>query len=181
MAEPNLIALSGDHAEFLAGGEFPVPVASTTQGGVPTITIEFKKFGVQLRFRPTVLSRGIINLKIEPEVSELDFSNAVAISGTVIPALTKRNATTTVELRDGQSFAVAGLIDLSKHQYDCAASVDWFCARPRSFVSQFVLSTERDRPRHYRDTTARCAGGAGSATRFAARACGFPQMMSTFS
>ena len=128
LAEPNLIALSGDHAEFLAGGEFPVPVASTTQGGVPTITIEFKKFGVQLRFRPTVLSRGIINLKIEPEVSELDFTNAVQISGTVIPALTKRNATTTVELRDGQSFAVAGL--LTAQNTNTIAQLPWIGSVP---------------------------------------------------
>jgi len=110
LAEPNLIALSGDEARFLAGGEFPVPVASTTQGGVPTITIEFKEFGVKLKFRPTVLSRGIINLRIAPEVSELDFNNAVQIAGTTIPALVKRDALTTVELRDGQSFAIAGLL-----------------------------------------------------------------------
>jgi len=128
LAEPNLIALSGDQAEFLAGGEFPVPVASTTQGGVPTITIEFKKFGVQLRFRPTVLSRGIINLKIEPEVSELDFTNAVQISGTVIPALIKRNATTTVELRDGQSFAVAGL--LTSTNTSSLAQLPWIGSVP---------------------------------------------------
>ena len=80
LAEPNLIALSGDEAQFLAGGEFPVPVASSTGGLGSTVTIEFKKFGVQLKFRPIVLSRGIINLKIEPEVSELDFSNAQTIS-----------------------------------------------------------------------------------------------------
>ena len=78
LAEPNLIALSGDEARFLAGGEFPVPVASSTGGG-QTVTIEFKKFGVQLKFRPIVLSRGIINLKIEPEVSELDFANAQTV------------------------------------------------------------------------------------------------------
>ena len=76
LAEPNLIALSGDEARFLAGGEFPVPVASNNGGLGQTVTIEFKKFGVQLKFRPIVLSRGIINLKIEPEVSELDFTNA---------------------------------------------------------------------------------------------------------
>ncbi len=79
LAEPNLIALSGDEAQFLAGGEFPVPVASSNGGLGQTVTIEFKKFGVQLKFRPTVLSRGIINLKIEPEVSELDFTNAQTV------------------------------------------------------------------------------------------------------
>jgi pilus assembly protein CpaC len=110
LAEPNLVALSGDAARFLAGGEYPVPVpASTPAGGIPTIAIEYKKFGVQLAFVPTVLSRGVINLRIEPSVSELDFANAVQIAGTVVPALTSRDARTTVELRDGQSFAVAGL------------------------------------------------------------------------
>jgi pilus assembly protein CpaC len=111
LAEPNLIALSGDTARFHAGGEFPVPVAANTGPlGIPTVTIEFKPFGVKLDFTPTVLSRGVINLKIAPEVSELDFTNAVQLSGTTIPAVTKRNATTTVELRDGQSFAIAGLL-----------------------------------------------------------------------
>jgi pilus assembly protein CpaC len=111
LAEPNLIALSGDAARFLAGGEFPVPVASTVAaGGLPTVTIEFKKFGVELAFVPTVLSRGVINLRVEPSVSELDFTNAVTIAGTTIPALTLRDARTTVELRDGQSFAIAGLL-----------------------------------------------------------------------
>lgn len=118
LAEPNLTTLSGDAARFLAGGEFPVPVASTagTAGLVPTVTIEFKKFGVELAFVPTVLSRGVINLRVEPSVSELDFSNAVQIAGTVIPALTRRDARTTVELRDGQSFAIAGLLQTRNRQ-----------------------------------------------------------------
>jgi pilus assembly protein CpaC len=111
LAEPNLIALSGDTARFLAGGEFPYPtVSSVTPGSAPSISIAFHKFGVELAFVPTVLSRGVINLRIEPSVSELDFANAVTISGTIIPALTSRNARTTVELRDGQSFAIAGLL-----------------------------------------------------------------------
>ena len=80
LAEPNLMALSGDAARFLTGGEFPVPVASTA-GTAPTVTIEFKKFGVELAFVPTVLSRGVINLRVEPSVSELDFQNAVTIAG----------------------------------------------------------------------------------------------------
>jgi pilus assembly protein CpaC len=117
LAEPNLIALSGDAARFLAGGEFPVPVASTAvAGALPTVTIEFKKFGVELAFVPTVLSRGVINLRIEPSVSELDFTNAVTIAGTTIPALTRRDARTTVELRDGQSFAIAGLLQTRNQQ-----------------------------------------------------------------
>ena len=110
LAEPNLMALSGDTAKFLAGGQFPVPIAATSANGIVTPTIEFKNFGVQLSFTPTVLSKGIINLRIAPEVSELDFSNAVTISGTTIPSLITRNAVTTVELRDGQSFAIAGLL-----------------------------------------------------------------------
>jgi pilus assembly protein CpaC len=117
LAEPNLIALSGDAARFLAGGEFPVPVASqATVGALPTVTIEFKKFGVELGFVPTVLSRGTINLRVEPSVSELDFTNAVQIAGTTIPALTRRDARTTVELRDGQSFAIAGLLQTRNRQ-----------------------------------------------------------------
>jgi pilus assembly protein CpaC len=110
LAEPNLVALSGDTASFQAGGQFPVPVAVTSGIGIATPTIEFKDFGVILRFRPTVLNGGIINVSVEPSVSELDFTNAVTISGTIIPSITLRRATTTVELRDGQSFAIAGLL-----------------------------------------------------------------------
>lgn len=106
LAEPNLVALSGDTASFLAGGEFPFPIARQDD----TITIEFKKFGVGLAFTPTVLSSGIINLKIEPEVSEIDPNNTLVVNDTTIPGLVTRRAKTTVELRDGQSFAIAGLL-----------------------------------------------------------------------
>jgi pilus assembly protein CpaC len=107
LAEPNLVALSGDTASFLAGGEFPFPVSSDND----KITVEFKKFGVGLAFTPTVLGEGQINLKIEPEVSDLDPTNTIHVSDNVeIPSLTVRRASTTVELRDGQSFAVAGLL-----------------------------------------------------------------------
>jgi pilus assembly protein CpaC len=116
LAEPNLMALSGDAARFLAGGEFPVPIPNTSSNGSPTISIEYKKFGVELAFVPTVLSRGVINLRVEPSVSELDFANAVTIAGTTVPALTVRNARTTVELRDGQSFAIAGLLQTQNRQ-----------------------------------------------------------------
>jgi len=116
LAEPNLVALSGQTASFQAGGQIPVPIAVTSGIGVATPTIEFKDFGVLLRFRPTVLSNGVINLSINPEVSQLDFSNAVTISGTTIPALTRRTATTTVELRDGQSFAIAGLLQTDNNR-----------------------------------------------------------------
>jgi pilus assembly protein CpaC len=109
LAEPNLVALSGDTASFLAGGEFPFPV----QGALNTVTVEFKKFGVSLAFTPTVLGRGVINLKIAPEVSQIDPTSSVLIGGTQVPGLSVRRAETTVELREGQSFAIAGLLQAS--------------------------------------------------------------------
>ena len=128
LAEPNLIALSGDTARFLAGGEFPVPVPSTTSSGAPTVTIDYKKFGVELSFVPTVLSRGIINLRIEPTVSEPDFTNTVQISGTTVPSLTVRTTRTTVELRDGQSFAIAGLLQTKNTR--AISQVPWIGSVP---------------------------------------------------
>jgi pilus assembly protein CpaC len=128
LAEPNLMALSGDAARFLAGGEFPVPIPQTTGTGFPTISIEYKKFGVELAFVPTVLSRGVINLRVEPSVSELDFANAVTIAGTTVPALTRRDARTTVELRDGQSFAIAGLLQ-TRNRED-VSQVPWIGSVP---------------------------------------------------
>ncbi|HLZ66517.1 MAG TPA: type II and III secretion system protein family protein [Aliidongia sp.] len=112
LAEPNLVAMSGDTANFLAGGEFPVPVAyqPATATGTPTITIEFKPFGVSLAFTPTVIDNGLINLVVAPEVSEIDKTTSVVTSGFTIPGIAVRRARTTVELRDGQSFAIAGLI-----------------------------------------------------------------------
>jgi len=106
LAEPNLVALSGDTANFLAGGEFPFPVSAS----LGTTTIEWKKFGVGLAFTPTVLGNGQINLKIEPEVSQLDPTNVVQVGTVAVPSLIVRRANTTVELRDGQSFAMAGLL-----------------------------------------------------------------------
>ena len=108
LAEPNLIALSGDTASFLAGGEFPIEIAQSGAAatGDAAITVEFKEFGISLAFTPTVLDDGLINLVVRPEVSALDFS--VAVRGT--PGLTTRRATTTIELRDGQAFAIAGLL-----------------------------------------------------------------------
>jgi pilus assembly protein CpaC len=106
LAEPNLVALSGDTASFLAGGEFPFPVAAQNN----QITVQFKKFGVGLAFTPTVLSHGLINLKIEPEVSQLDPTNVLQVGGIAVPSLIVRRASTTIELRDGQSFAIAGLL-----------------------------------------------------------------------
>jgi pilus assembly protein CpaC len=107
LAEPNLIALNGKEASFLAGGEFPYPVPT----GLNQIAIHFKEFGVRLKFTPTVLGGDLINLKLAPEVSSLDFNNAVVIEGFRVPALTSRRAETEVELRDGQTFAIAGLLN----------------------------------------------------------------------
>jgi len=106
LAEPTLIALSGQTASFLAGGEFPIPVPQ----GLGTVAIDYKTFGVALGFTPTVLSDDKINIKVTPEASELDFSTAVLLEGFVVPGLTTRRATTVIELGDGQSFAIAGLL-----------------------------------------------------------------------
>jgi pilus assembly protein CpaC len=107
LAEPNLIAYNGQEASFLAGGEFPVPFVS---GAAGTVSVVFKEFGVRLKFTPTIAG-DIIRLKVAPEVSSLDFNNGITISGFRIPALTTRRAETDVELRDGQSFAIAGLLN----------------------------------------------------------------------
>jgi pilus assembly protein CpaC len=110
LAEPTLITLSGKTANFLAGGEFPIPIPQTTGAGGATITIEYKPFGIGLNFTPTVLSNKKINMLVAPEVSELDFSNALTTSGFVVPAITTRRVSTVIELADGQSFAIAGLL-----------------------------------------------------------------------
>ena len=107
LAEPNLIAYNGQEASFLAGGEFPVPVV---QGATGTVTIMFKEFGVRLNFKPTIAG-DVIRLKVRPEVSSLDFNNGITLQGFRIPSLITRRAETDVELRDGQSFAIAGLLN----------------------------------------------------------------------
>jgi pilus assembly protein CpaC len=106
LAEPNLVALSGDTASFLAGGEFPIPVP----GSLGSVTIDYKRYGVGLAFTPTVLKGSLINLKIEPEVSQLDTSHPIQVAGIAVPPLIVRRASTTVELRDGQSFVIGGLL-----------------------------------------------------------------------
>jgi pilus assembly protein CpaC len=113
LAEPNLIAMDGQQASFLAGGEYPVPIV---QGGSDkaTISIVFKEYGVRLNFKPTIIDEDHIRLELEPEVSTLDFANGVKFDGFVIPGLRTRRAHTGVELRDGQSFALAGLLDNSE-------------------------------------------------------------------
>jgi pilus assembly protein CpaC len=116
LAEPNLIAYNGQEASFLAGGEFPVPIVS---GITNTVSILFKEFGIKLTFRPTVAG-DTIRLKVRPEVSSLDFANGITLEGFRIPALITRRAETDVELRDGQSFAIAGLLN-NLSQDDSAA------------------------------------------------------------
>jgi len=114
LAEPNLIALDGKEASFLAGGSFPFPVLTTTSTGgatSPVVTVQFRPFGVQLTFTPTITQTGSIDLKVAPEVSSLDFANAVTLQGFLIPALSQRKADTEVVLKDGESFVIAGLLD----------------------------------------------------------------------
>ncbi len=119
LAEPNLVSMSGETASFLAGGEFPIPVAG--QNG--QITITYRQFGVGLSFTPTVLDDGIINLKVSPEVSQLDPTNSVRVAGVEVPSLSISRATTTVELRNSQSFAIAGL--LQNTSTNRASQVPW--------------------------------------------------------
>jgi pilus assembly protein CpaC len=111
LAEPNLVAVNGKEASFLAGGEFPFPVVQPGAGGISTVTVQFREFGVRLKFTPVIQPNGSIHLHVVPEVSTLDFANAVTVSGTTIPAISTRKADTEFELQDGQSFVIAGLMD----------------------------------------------------------------------
>jgi pilus assembly protein CpaC len=110
LAEPNLVTTSGEEAHFLAGGSFPYPVPQTGTGGGSTITIQFQQYGVDLKFVPVVLGNGRIRLKVEPQISELDYSHSVSIDGTSVPGLTNRDVETTVELAEGQTICLAGLL-----------------------------------------------------------------------
>lgn len=112
LAEPTLVALSGERASFLAGGEFPIPVVQSGASGPngSAITIQFKSFGVSLGFTPTVLGDGVINLVVEPEVSSIDPSSSITLNGITVPGLQTRRASTTLEMRDGESFVIAGLL-----------------------------------------------------------------------
>ena len=111
LAEPNIVATNGKEASFLAGGEFPYPVVSGTSGGTAAVSIEFKQYGVRLNFIPTITPRGTIHLQVAPEVSALDYTHEVEISGFEVPGLTSRKVNTEVELKDGQSFMIGGLLD----------------------------------------------------------------------
>jgi pilus assembly protein CpaC len=110
LAEPNLIAVNGKEASFLAGGEFPFPIVQPGQG-FTAVTIQFREFGVKLKFTPVIMPNNNIHLQVVPEVSQLDFTNALTISGFTVPALSTRRAQTEFELQDGQSFVIAGLMD----------------------------------------------------------------------
>lgn len=110
LAEPNLVVMSGETASFLAGGEFPIPIVQTGAGGNDAITIQFREFGVGLSFTPTVIGDDLIHLVVEPSVTAIDATLGTAAAGVAVPGLSTRRVKTTVELRDGQSFAIAGLI-----------------------------------------------------------------------
>ena len=111
LSEPTITAMSGEKGSFLAGGEFPFPVVQGGAGGLTSITIQFRPYGVKLDFTPTVNTDGTIQLKVAPEVSSLDYTNSVQISGYTIPALSTRKAETQVVLRSGETFAISGLLD----------------------------------------------------------------------
>jgi pilus assembly protein CpaC len=112
LAEPNVLAQNGKQGSFLAGGEYPFPVAQSSGSGAGTsITIQFKEYGIRLNFIPTITPRGTIRLQVSPEVSSLDFTNAVQISGFTVPAIAVRRVKTEIELGKGQSFAIGGLLD----------------------------------------------------------------------
>jgi pilus assembly protein CpaC len=146
LAEPNLMTESGKEASFLAGGEFPFPVLQGTTGsGFAGITIQFKEFGVRLNFTPTLTADGMIHLKVKPEVSSLDFTNALTIQGFLIPALTTNRVESEMQLRDGQSFAIAGLLDNRvTEQYD---KVPWIGDVPilgKLFQSRSVTKSKNE-------------------------------------
>jgi pilus assembly protein CpaC len=140
LAEPNVMAVNGKEASFLAGGEFPYPVAQAgAGGGAASITIMFKEFGIRLNFIPTITPRGTIRLQVAPEVSQLDFTNAVEISGFDVPAITSRKVKTEVELSDGQSFVVGGL--LSKNENEAFQKIPFLGDIP--ILGKFFQSMQR--------------------------------------
>lgn len=111
LAEPNVLAINGKPASFLSGGKFPYPVVQSANTGAPVVTIQFQEFGVRINFLPVITARGTIRLDVAPEVSALDYADGINLSGFTVPALTVRNMQTEIELNDGQSFAIGGLLD----------------------------------------------------------------------
>ena len=145
LAEPTITTLSGEKATFLAGGEFPFPVIQGSSGGLTSITIQFRAYGVKVDFTPNVNADGTVELKVAPEVSALDYTNAVTISGYTIPALSTRRADTQVTLRSGQSFAISGLLD--KRTTDLYGSTPGFSSVPilgQLFKSKGVTHTNSE-------------------------------------
>lgn len=142
LAEPSLVAMSGQTASFLAGGEFPVPVSQSgaSAGG---ITVQYKEFGVRLNLTPTVLARNRIALKVAPEVSDLDFTAGIQVGGVAVPALTVRRTDTTVELGDGESFVISGLV--SNNLMSNVDKVPWLGSVPilGAFFRSATLSREQ--------------------------------------
>ncbi|MGC4033825.1 MAG: hypothetical protein QM754_19250 [Tepidisphaeraceae bacterium] len=110
LAEPSLVSLSGEDADFLAGGEIPIPVPQAGAGGSSTITIEYKEFGVRLKYNAVVLGNGRIRLKMEPEVSQLDYNNTTSVGGQAVPGIRTRKVKNVVEMAEGQTLALAGLL-----------------------------------------------------------------------
>jgi len=139
LSEPNVMAVNGKEASILAGGEYPYPVAQASSGGQSAITIMFKEYGIRLNFIPTLTPRGTIRLQIAPEVSALDFSNAVTISGFEVPTITSRKVKTEVELGDGQSFVVGGLLD--NHENETFQKIPFIGDIP--FIGKFFQSMQR--------------------------------------
>jgi pilus assembly protein CpaC len=139
LAEPNVIAVNGKEASILAGGEYPYPVAQASSGGQSAITIMFKEYGIRLNFIPTITPRGTIRLQLAPEVSALDFADAVEISGFEVPAITTRKVKTEVELSDGQSFVVGGLLD--NNETETFQKIPFIGDIP--FIGKFFQSMQR--------------------------------------
>ncbi|HEX4945676.1 MAG TPA: pilus assembly protein N-terminal domain-containing protein [Blastocatellia bacterium] len=125
LAEPNLVAMNGQQASFLAGGEIPIPIVQGNAGsnGQGTVSIQYKEYGVRINFKPNIIDEDHIRLELEPEVSTLDYANSVQLNGFRVPALRTRRAKTGIELRDGQSFALAGLLD--NNEVQSLAKVPW--------------------------------------------------------
>ena len=154
LAEPNLTALSGETASFLAGGEFPIPISQS----LGAVTIEYKQFGVSLAFTPTVLANGRISMRVRPEVSELSSEGAIRLNGFDVPALTMRRAETTVELGSGQSFMIAGLLRNNGNNTIDATPVPRRPADPRRAVPLDQLPPRRDRAGDHRHALSGEAG-----------------------
>ena len=154
LAEPNLTALSGETASFLAGGEFPIPVSQS----LGAVTIEYKQYGVGLAFTPIVLADGRISMRVRPEVSQLSDAGSVTLNGYIVPALTTRRAETTVELGSGQSFMIAGSASEQQHEQHRESAVPRRRPGAGRAVPLDQVPAQRDRASHHRDSVSGAAG-----------------------